>query len=179
MRCFLKINKSKSKTIKVRYNYSFTKNKRLKYEKVDKMVFELTRQFVSAKHGILTPAENDEIAKIDWDNLKNQREKVLVKHLIDKVIYKNDELKLEINRESILNLQKYQASSASNNNETFNHQLYISLNQQTINIITDAKTKKIPTKVNKTLLKALVTGYGYKKMIEEQNYTINTIAHQR
>ena len=60
-----KTNKSKNKTTKVRYNYYITETKRLKCEKIDKTVIELMRQFVSAKHTTLIPAENDEIVKID------------------------------------------------------------------------------------------------------------------
>jgi len=165
----IKTNKIKNKTIKVRYNYYITENKRLKCEKVDKTVIELTRQFITAKHQNLMPAENDEIAKIDWDNLGNQRQKVLIKHLINKAVYKDDEIKLEINRDVILNLKEYQSNKLNNTtiNETFNHQIYISSDKQIINIIVDTRTNKIiPTKVDKTLLKAVATGYRYKRAME-------------
>jgi hypothetical protein len=47
-----------------------------------------------------------------------------------------------------------------------------------MNIVVYAKTNRItPTKVNKTLLKAIVTGYMYKK-IGGGNHTIDTIAEQ-
>ncbi len=174
----IKTNKSKTKTTKVRYNYYITTDKRLKCEKIDKVVIELTRQFVSVKHETLTPAENDEIAKIDWDNLGSKRQKALIKHMIDKVIYKDDEMKLEINREAILSLKEYQSNKINNNQENFNHQVYISSDEKTINIVVDTKTTKIiPTKVNKTLLKAVATGYRYKKMVESGT-TIAEISKQ-
>ena len=129
----VKTNKSKTKTTKVRYNYYITENKRLKCEKVDKTVVELTRQFITAKHTNLTPAENDEIAKVDWDSLESQKQKVLIKHLINKAVYKDEEIKLEVNRGSILNLKKYKSTKLNNSNEAFNHQIYISSDKQTIN----------------------------------------------
>ncbi|MEN9782129.1 MAG: hypothetical protein RL208_279 [Pseudomonadota bacterium] len=126
----LKTNKSKTKTTKVRYNYYITNSKRLKCEKVDKTVIELARQFVSAKHEALMPSENDEIAKIDWNTLINQEQKCLVKHLISKVIHKDDEIKLEINRNAISNLKRYQSNKTNPSNEIFSHQVYISSDEQ-------------------------------------------------
>ena len=174
----IKTNKSKNKTTKVRYNYYITESKRLKCEKVDKTVIELTRQFIAAKHQNLMPAENDEIAKIDWDSLGGQRQKVLVKHFIDKVVYKDEEIRLEINRDSLLSLKEYQSNKTNVSNEIFIHQIYISSDQQTINIIADTKTNRIiPIKVNKTLLKAVATGYRYKQLLESGT-TIAEISKQ-
>lgn len=174
----VKTNKSKAKTAKVRYNYYITTDKRLKCEKVDKIVIELARQFISAKHQNLMPAENDELAKVDWNSLGNQRQKALVRHLIARVIYKDEELKLEINRDAILNLKEYQSSKANVSNEVFYHQLYLSSDEQIVNIIADTKTTKIiPTKVNKTLLKAVTTGYRYKQLLESGT-TITEISKQ-
>lgn len=170
----VKANKSKNNTTKVRYNYYITEDKRLKCEKIDKTVIELIRQFILAKHTTLTPAENDELGKIDWDNLGSQRQKMLVKHLI----YKDGELKLEINRKSILSFKEYQSGKTHRDNPNFNHQLYISSDGQIINIIADTKTNKIiPTKINKTLLKAVATGYRYKKLLESGT-TITEISKQ-
>ena len=135
----IKTNKSKTKATKVRYNYYITETKRLKCEKIDKTIIELMRQFISAKHTNLIPAENDEIGKIDWNALTSQQCKALVKHLIAKVIYKDDELRFEINRDAILNLKEYQLNKINNNQENFNHQVYISSVQQTINIIANTK----------------------------------------
>jgi site-specific DNA recombinase len=174
----VKTNKSKAKTAKVRYNYYITTDKRLKCEKVDKTVIELTRQFVSSKHEVLTPAENDELSKIDWNALTNQQQKYLVKHLISRVIYKDEEIKLEMKREAILNLKERQSDKINHSSESFNHQIYISSDEQTINIIADTKTTRIiPTRVNKTLLKAITTGYKYKKLLES-GATITQISKQ-
>ena len=63
-------------------------------------------------------------------------------------------------------------------NKAFSYKIYNSADEQTINIVADTKTTSIiPTKVNKTLLKAVATGYGYKKLLES-GITIAEISKQ-
>ena len=99
--------------------------------------------------------------------------------MINKVVYKDDEIKLEINRNSILNLKEHQSTKNNyNNSENFKHQVYISTDQQTVNIIANTKTTRItPTKVNKTLLKAVATGYRYKKAMKN-GISLSTLSKQ-
>ena len=161
--------KGSNKIRKIRYKYYVSDSKRLKCDKIDKTIVALVRQFISANHKILTPSQNDEFGKINWEQLSGDEQKSLVRILIEKIIYKDEEIKIEIKKDLISNLQNYQFDQQIQNSsrEFFKHQIYLSQDKEIINIIADTKTYQIiKSETNKTILNALAKGYKYKKLIE-------------
>jgi hypothetical protein len=89
--------------------------------------------------------------------------------LIEKVIYKDGEIRIEVRKDLISNLQNYQFDQQNQNSnpEVFKHQIYFSQDREVINIIADTKTDQIiKLETNKKILNALAKGYKYKKLIE-------------
>ena len=146
-------------------------------------------------NNILTPSENDELNKINYTTLTNEQQKQLTQHLIKKVTYSEGSIKIEIDRISLETLHDYQNVSERGdvndagkvkiarvdtnikNTHTLPNQTYLSTDGKTINIIIDTQAIHITsTKTNKTLIKAIVTSYEYKRMIEYTNETIDSIA---
>ena len=180
---------------------NITKDTRIPCNKIDNITINTIKEFLTnkANHNILSNSEIDELQKINHNNLTTEAKHNLTKHIINKIYYSKQQIKIEINRESIKDLKEYQdeekdiinknkniynsKQTESNSKKDNNLNTYISSDEKIINILIDTSynniNKNIITiKPNITILKAVSTAFKYRNMIEKDNISLTDIARQ-
>ncbi len=162
-RCDACIKNTKNK--KVRHEYYVSDQRRFKTRKIDEVVTESLKEFIRIG-SLLEREELDELAKINWDKLTFEQRRSLMQYLITKVILDGDEVRIEIEREKIIHLQKWQGVEIQQGTDELEN-VYLSSNGKVINIITGFDKVRVRTVgLNNSLLWNIAKGFQYREWLE-------------
>lgn len=162
-RCDACIRKSRHK--KIRHEYYVSDSRRFKTRKIDDVVIESMKSFFKIKN-ILKPEELDELAKINWQKLSFENRRRLMQYLISKVILDDDKVRIEIEREKLGYLQKWQGTEINQDTEELEN-IYTSSDSRTINIVNNLDSLKVKIiNPNNSLLWNIAKGHQYREWLE-------------
>ncbi len=169
-RCDACIKNTKNK--KVRHEYYVSDQRRFKTRKIDEVVTESLKEFIKIG-SLLEREELDELAKINWNKLTFEQRRSFMQYLISKVILDGDEIRIEIEREKIIHLQKWQGVEIQQGTEELEN-VYLSSSGKVINIVTSFDKVRVRTiGMNNSLLWNIAKGYQYREWLESGISLIN------
>lgn len=151
---------------RVRYEYYVSDERRFKTKRIDDLVTENIKNFLQMKN-ILEREELDELAKIAWDKLTFEKRRTLMQYLISKVILDGDQIRIEIEREKIGYLKKWQDAMETQQGTKDLDNVYLSSNGKTINVLTEFDQLKVKALYqSNSLLWNIAKGYQYREWLE-------------
>ena len=156
----------KNKNTKIRYEYYVSAKKRFQTRRIDELVDKAIENFINAK-SLLERSLEDELSRIDYSALSYESKRDLIRYLIDRVIYNEKELRIEIKLDKINNLKTWQSSLASNADRQSFPEAYLSADQSQINILINLGETYAGFKIiDDSLIKAVAKGYEWKQLLE-------------
>lgn len=162
---------------RVRYEYYISDEKRFKTRRIDDVVTESIKNFLQINNA-LAREELDELAKINWDKLTFEKRRSLMQYLIDKVIIDGDQVRIEIEKEKVSYLKKWQDAMETQQGTKDLDNVYLSSNGKVINIITSLDSLQVKTtNINNSLLWNIAKGHQYRGWLES-GISVNEISKQ-
>jgi hypothetical protein len=156
----------KNKNTKIRYEYYVSAKKRFQTRRIDELIDKAIENFINAK-SLLERSQEDELSRIDYSALSYESKRDLIRYLIDRVIYNEKELRIEIKLDKINNLKLWQNDFSSNADRQNFPDAYLSADQSQINILINLGEAYAGFKIiDDSLIKAVAKGYEWKQLLE-------------